>query len=43
MDSDLANIALICVIMGVGIALSLVVIFVYLLICELIETCYLKD
>jgi hypothetical protein len=43
MDSDLANIALICFLMGVGIVLFIGIAFAYLAAMEFIETWYLKD
>jgi len=43
MDSDLANIGLICLLMGVGIVTFLVVAFGYLAITEFLETFYFED
>jgi hypothetical protein len=43
MDSDLANIGLICLLMGVGIVLFIGIAFAYLAAMEFIETWYLKD
>ena len=43
MDSDVGNIALICFLMGVGIAAFIGIIFVYLAVTEFLETWYLKD
>ena len=43
MDSDLANIGLICLLMGVGIVTFIALIFVYLVVNEFIETWYLED
>ena len=43
MDSDLANIGLICLLMGVGIATFLIIIFAYLAITEFLETFYLGE
>lgn len=43
MDSDLVNIALICLLIGVGIATFLVVIFAYIAITEFLENFYLED
>jgi uncharacterized membrane protein YjfL (UPF0719 family) len=43
MDSDLANIALICLLMGVGIVMFIGIIFVYLAVTEFLETWLLKD
>lgn len=43
MDYDLANIALICLLMGVGIITFLGVIAVYIAVMEVLETWYLED
>lgn len=43
MDSDLANIGLICLLMGVGVVTLIVVLFGYLAISNFLETWYLKD
>lgn len=43
MDSDLANIALICFLMGVGIVVFIGIAFVYLAVMEIFETLYLED
>jgi Na+-transporting methylmalonyl-CoA/oxaloacetate decarboxylase beta subunit len=43
MDSDLANIGLICLLMGVGIVMFIGIIFVYLAVNEFLETWLLKD
>jgi hypothetical protein len=43
MDSDLANIGLICLLMGVGIVVFIGIIFVYLAANEFLETWFLKD
>jgi len=43
MDSDLANIGLICLLMGVGIVTFIALIFVYLAVTEFLETWLLKD
>jgi len=43
MDSDLANIALICFLMGVGVVMFVGIIFVYLAVTEFYETWYLED
>ena len=43
MDSDLANIGLICLLMGVGIVMFIGIIFVYLAANEFLETWLLKD
>jgi hypothetical protein len=43
MDSDLMNIGLICLLMGIGVVTFLVIIFVYLTVSEFFETWYLKD
>jgi hypothetical protein len=43
MDSDLMNIAIICLLMGVGIVMFIIVIFVYLAMTEIFETIYTKD
>jgi len=43
MDSDLANIGLICLLMGVGIATFLIIIAVFITVNEFIETWYLGD
>jgi hypothetical protein len=43
MDSDLANIGLICLLMGVGIVVFIGIIFVYLAVNEFLETWLLKD
>lgn len=41
MDSDLANIAMLCLLMGIGIAAFIGIIFVYLTATEFLETFYL--
>jgi len=43
MDSDLANIGLICLLMGVGVIAFLGIIAVYLIANEFIETWYMED
>ena len=43
MDSDLANIGLICLLMGIGVVTFIVVALGYLLVMEFIETFYLGD
>ena len=43
MDSDLMNIGLICLLMGIGVVTFLVIIFAYLAVSEFFETWYLKD
>ena len=43
MDSDLANIGLICLLMGVGIVVFIGIIFIYLAANEFLETWLLKD
>lgn len=43
MDSDLANIGLICLLMGVGIVTFIALIFAYLAVTEFLETWLLKD
>lgn len=43
MDSDLANIGLLCLLMGVGIATFIGIIFAYIAIMEFLETFYLED
>lgn len=43
MDSDLANIGLICLLMGVGIVMFIGIALAYLVVMEFIETWYLKD
>jgi hypothetical protein len=43
MDYDLANIGLICLLMGVGIVVFIGIIFVYLAANEFLETWLLKD
>jgi hypothetical protein len=43
MDSDLMNIALICFLMGIGIATFLAIAFIYLAVMEFLETFYLGD
>jgi small-conductance mechanosensitive channel len=43
MDSDLANIGLICLLMGVGIVTFLVIALGYLAVTEFLETWYLED
>jgi hypothetical protein len=43
MDSDLMNIGLICLLMGIGVVTFLVIIFAYLALSEFFETWYLKD
>lgn len=41
MDSDLANITMICFLMGVGIVAFIGIIFAYLVVMEFLETFYL--
>jgi hypothetical protein len=43
MDSDLANIGLICLLMGIGVVTFIVVALGYLLVMEFLETFYLGD
>lgn len=43
MDSDLMNIAMICLLMGVGVVAFIVIIFIYLATTEIFETVYMKD
>ena len=43
MDSDLANIALICLLMGVGIVMFIGIALGYLVVMEFLETFYFKD
>ena len=43
MDSDLMNIAMICLLMGVGVVAFVVIIFIYLAATEILETVYMKD
>ena len=43
MDSDLANIGLICLLMGIGIVTFVVIALGYLLVMEFLETFYLGD
>ena len=43
MDSDLMNIGLICLLMGIGVVTFLVIILAYLAVSEFFETWYLKD
>lgn len=43
MDSDLANIGLICLLMGIGVVTFILIAFAYLLVMEFLETLYLKD
>jgi len=43
MDSDLANIALICLLMGVGIVMFIGIALTYLVVMEFLETFYFKD
>jgi hypothetical protein len=43
MDYDLANIGLICLLMGVGIVAFIGITLAYLVVMEFIETWYLKD
>jgi len=43
MDSDLANIGLICLLMGVGVVVFIGIIFTYLAVNEFIETWYMED
>lgn len=43
MDSDLANIGLICFLMGIGIVAFLGIAIGYLLVMEFLETFYLED
>ena len=43
MDSDLANIGLLCLLMGVGIVTFIGIALGYLVVMEFIETVYLKD
>ena len=43
MDSDLMNIGLICLLMGIGVVAFILIAFAYLLVMEFLETLYLKD
>jgi hypothetical protein len=43
MDSDLMNIALICLLMGVGVLVSVGIILAYIVVMEFLETFYLED
>lgn len=43
MDSDLANIAMLCLLMGVGVVMFIVIICAYIAVMEFIETFYLED
>jgi len=43
MDSDLANIALLCFLMGVGIVTFIGIALGYLVVMEFLETFYFKD
>jgi len=43
MDSDLANIGLICLLMGIGIVTFIVIALGYLVVMEFLETFYLGD
>ena len=43
MDSDLANIALICFLMGVGAITFICLALGYLVVMEFLETVYFKD
>ena len=43
MDYDIANIALICLLMGLGIVMFIGIIAAYLVVMEFIETWYLED
>ena len=43
MDNDLMNIALICFLMGVGIAAFIGIAIGYLVVMEFLETFYLED
>ena len=43
MDSDLANIGLICLLMGIGIVTFIVIALGYLVLMEFLETFYLGD
>jgi hypothetical protein len=43
MDSDLANIALICLLMGVGVFTFIGIALAYLAVVEVFETWYLED
>ena len=43
MDYDLANIALICFLMGVGVVVFIGIALAYLVVMEFIETWYLED
>lgn len=43
MDSDLANIALLCLLMGVGVVAFIGIAFAYLAVLEIFETWYLED
>lgn len=43
MDSDLANIGLICLLMGVGVIAFIVIALGYLVLMEFLETFYLGD
>lgn len=42
MDSDLANIGLICLLMGVGVVAFIGIAFAYLAVMEFLETFYLE-
>lgn len=42
MDSDLANIALICLLMGVGVVAFIGIAIAYLALMEFLETFYLE-
>lgn len=41
MDSDLANIALLCLLMGIGVVAFIGIALAYLVVMEFIETFYL--
>ena len=43
MDSDLMNIGLICLVMGVGVVTFIALIFAYLAVTEFLETFYFED
>jgi hypothetical protein len=43
MDSDLMNIALICLLMGIGIVTFIGIAIGYLVVMEFLETFYLED
>jgi hypothetical protein len=43
MDSDLANIGLICLLMGIGIVTFIGIAIGYLVVMEFLETFYLED